>query len=52
MHDYVNFLKQHLFLSFVALGVVVFFVIVAFFVTNSNKKESVIVNQVSLSMRG
>ena len=52
MHEYVNFLKQHLFLSLIALGVVIFFVVVAFFVANGNKKESVIVNPMSLSIKG
>lgn len=41
MHEYVNFLKNNIFLSLVALIVVLFFCVVAFFVSNGNHNKNV-----------
>ena len=41
MHEYVKFLKNNIFLSLVALIVVLFFCVVAFFVSNRNHNKNV-----------
>lgn len=41
MHEYVKFLKNNIFLSLVALIVVLFFCVVAVFVSNGNYNKDV-----------
>lgn len=41
MHEYVNFLKNNIFLSLVAVIVVLFFCVVAIFVSNGNHNKNV-----------
>ena len=41
MHEYVKFLKNNIFLSLVALIVVLFFCVVAIFVSNGNHNKNV-----------